>query len=98
MAYKRAAWLFYFQPISRSVIPATGTNSSQQHIRYVVDRSLEFQMEMAKLHIDEEFLFGPPVVASHIPDDYDTLSEEEKPKQRDVQRTCHVIRMMEKVR
>lgn len=36
-------------------------------------------MEMAKLYIDEEFTFGP-VVVSHLSDDYDTLSEEEKVK------------------
>jgi len=35
-------------------------------------------MEMAKLYIDEEFMFGPVVVSLHLPDDYDTLSQEEK--------------------
>ena len=39
----------------------------------------ESRVEMTKLHIDEEFMFRP-VVASHLPDGYDTLSEEEKAK------------------
>ena len=46
------------------------------------DKQIQYQelrVEMAKLHIDEEFMFGP-VVASHLPDDYDTLSEEDKAK------------------
>ena len=60
-------------------------------------------MEMAKLHIDQEFMFGP-VVVSHLPDDYDRLSEEEKVKaQRRVTDAKDMItkgqkRVMEKVK
>ena len=63
----------------------------------------ELRVEMAKLHIDKEFMFRP-VAASHLPDDYDTLSEEEKAKaKRHVKDSKHTItkgqkRVIEKVK
>lgn len=42
------------------------------------DKQIQYQelrLVMAKLHINEEFMFGQPVVASHLPDTYDTVSD-----------------------
>ena len=82
------------------------TKMAYRNLDFDADKQIQYQelrVEMAKLHVDSEYMFGP-VVAVKLPDDFETRSKEEKAKAKhDVKESKDMIRkgqkrVMEKVK
>ena len=82
------------------------TKMAYRNLDFDADKQIQYQelrVEMAKLHVDSEYMFGP-LVAVKLPDDFETRSKEEKAKAKhDVKESKDMIRkgqkrVMEKVK
>ena len=82
------------------------TKMGYRNLDFDTDKQIQYQelrVEMAKLHVDSEYMFGP-VVAVKLPGDFETRLKEEKAKAKhDVKESKDMIRkgqkrVMEKVK
>ena len=74
------------------------TKMAYRNLDFDADKQIQYQelrVEMAKLHVDSEYMFGP-VVAVKFSDDFETRSKEEKAKAKHDQ--CKRVKRYDKER